>query len=125
LILLAGIVEGAFDQHLWRRTMLAGSFLLRSASAMAAMVLVSATTDALAQSHPLTLRMSCTQAQGLVASQRAIVLSTGPVAYDRYVGSYGYCALGETLDPAWVPTADTAQCPIGYRCVTRTPPSRN
>lgn len=105
--------------------MLSGSFLPRWLGAAAVLIIVSTSVDAWAQSHPLTLRMSCTQAQGLVASQRAIVLNTGPLTYDRYVGSYGSCAIGETLDPAWVPTADTAQCPIGYRCVQRSPPSRN
>ncbi len=89
------------------------------------LALISMNADAWAQSHPLTLRMPCAQAQGLVASQRGIVLNTGPLTYDRYVGSYGSCALGENLDPAWVPTADTAQCPIGYRCAPRSPPSRN
>jgi hypothetical protein len=105
--------------------MLSGSFLSRRVSAAAFLILASTGVDAWAQSHPLTLRMSCAQAQGLVASQRAVILNTGPLTYDRYVGSYGYCVGGETLDPAWVPTADTAQCPIGYRCVPRTPPSRN
>lgn len=105
--------------------MLPGPFLLLRTSAAAILVLASMSADAWAQSHPLTLRMSCAQAQGLVASQRAIVLNTGPLTYDRYVSTYGTCAVGETLDPAWVPTADTAQCPIGYRCAPRSPPSRN
>jgi hypothetical protein len=105
--------------------MLPGSFSPRRIGAVAALVLVSTCADAWAQSHPLTLRMSCAQAQGLVTSQRAIVLNTGPLTYDRYVGSYGFCAVSEILDPAWVPTADTAQCPIGYRCVPRSAPSRN
>jgi hypothetical protein len=105
--------------------MLPGSFPRRRFSAVVVLALVSACADAGAQSHPLTLRMPCAQAQGLVASQKAIVLNTGPLTYDRYVGSYGSCAIGETLDPAWVPTADTAQCPIGYRCSPRSAPSRN
>jgi hypothetical protein len=106
--------------------MLSGSFMPRRISAATAFLLVLASAaDARAQSHPLTLKMSCAQAQGLVASQRAIVLNTGPLTYDCYVRSSESCAVGETLDPAWVPTADTAQCPIGYRCATRSPPSRN
>jgi hypothetical protein len=121
----AGIVEGSFKQHQRKRAMPSGSLLLRRTCLMALLALMSMSGDVLAQSHPLTLRMTCAQAQGLVASQRAIVLNTGPLTYDRYVGSYGYCVLGETLEPAWVPAADTAQCPIGYRCVQRTPPSRN
>ena len=89
----------------------------------AAISLVSISSDALAQSNPLTLRMSCNGARALVANQGAIVLNTGPSTYDRYVAGYGRCVLGEVPDPAWVPTADTPQCPIGYRCVDRARPS--
>jgi len=91
--------------------------------ACAAIAFMSMGSGVLAQSHPLTLRMTCNGARGLVAAQGAIVLNTGPTTYDRYVGGYGRCVLGETLDPAWVPTADTPQCPIGYRCIQRTRPS--
>jgi hypothetical protein len=89
----------------------------------AAFILISISSSALAQSHPLTLRMPCSQARELVAAEGAIVLHTGPTTYDRYVGGNGQCALGETLEPVWVPTADTPQCPIGYRCVQRVRPS--
>lgn len=105
--------------------MLSGYFLPRRIHMIAVLILLSTSSDAWAQSRPLTLGMSCAQAQGLVASRRAIVLNTGPLTYDRYVGSSGLCAVGETLDPAWVPTADTAQCPIGYRCAPRSSLSRN
>lgn len=88
-----------------------------------AIALVSMSSSALAQSNPLTLRMSCNGARALVATQGAIVLNTGPSTYDRYVSGYGRCVLGEVPDPAWVPTADNSQCPIGYRCVERTRPS--
>jgi hypothetical protein len=89
----------------------------------AAIILMSIGSGALAQSHPLTLRMVCSQARELVAAEGAIVLNTSPTTYDRYVGGNGQCALGETLDPVWVPTADTPQCPIGYRCRQRASPS--
>lgn len=88
-----------------------------------AIALVSMSSGALAQSNPLTLRMSCNGARGLVANQGAIVLNTGPFTYDRYVDGYGRCVLGEVPDPAWVPTADNPQCSIGYRCVDRARPS--
>jgi hypothetical protein len=74
---------------------------------------------ALAQSHPLTLQMSCYGARELVATQGAIVLNTSATTYDRYVGAAGQCVRGEVLEPVWVPTADTNQCPIGFRCVER------
>jgi hypothetical protein len=89
----------------------------------AAIVLMSVGSGALAQSHPLTLRMVCSQARNLVSAEGAIVLNTSPTTYDRYVAAGSQCALGETLDPVWVPTADTPQCPIGYRCVQRARPS--
>lgn len=104
--------------------MLSGS-LFRRMSVIAFLAFMVMTSGVLAQSHPLTLRMSCAQAQSLVTSQRTIVLNTSPLTYDRYVGSYGYCALGETLEPARVPTADSSQCPIGYRCISRNQPARN
>jgi hypothetical protein len=81
--------------------------------------------DAQAQSNPLTTRMSCGQARSLVAAQGAIVLNTSPLTFDRYVGGTGFCALGEVAEPTWVPTADNAQCPIGYRCGSRNIPARN
>jgi hypothetical protein len=84
-----------------------------------------AASGAFAQSHPLTLRMSCPQARDLVAVQGAVVLNTGPTTYDRYVSSSNACILGERVEPAWVPTGDTPQCFIGYRCVTRPTSSRS
>jgi hypothetical protein len=81
-------------------------------------ILISAAPVALAQSRPSTLGMTCLQARGLVASQGAIVLSTGPTTYDRYVSGGNACVLGERTEPTWVPSADTAQCPIGFRCAS-------
>ncbi len=89
----------------------------------AAIALVIMSPSVWAQSHPLTLRMSCHGVRELVSAHGAIVLNTGPTTYDRYIAGGGQCQQGEVPDPAWVPTADTPQCPIGYRCVTRTRPS--
>lgn len=83
-------------------------------------MLMSIGSGALAQSRPLTLQMSCDDAGQLVASRGAVVLGTGSTTYDRYVSAVTQCVRGETLEPAWVPTADTRQCLIGYRCVERT-----
>jgi hypothetical protein len=73
-------------------------------------------TGSLAQSGPTTLAMTCAQAAGIVASQGAVVLRTGSTTYDRYVRDGSFCALQETARPAWVKTADIAQCPIGGVC---------
>ncbi|MBF9233018.1 hypothetical protein [Microvirga alba] len=63
-----------------------------------------------------TLTMTCEEAAHMVASEGAAVLSTGPGTYDRYVSSLNSCELDQVLEPAWVPTANSAQCPVGYRC---------
>jgi hypothetical protein len=73
-------------------------------------------TAALAQSAGSTQGMSCHQAAALVRSRGAVVLHTGPMTYDRFVSGAGFCLRGETTEPVWVRTADTAQCFIGYRC---------
>lgn len=44
------------------------------------------------------------------------MLGTGRYTYDRYVAHAGYCGIGETTQPAWVPTRDARQCFIGYTC---------
>jgi hypothetical protein len=89
----------------------------------AAIVFIGMGSGALAQGRPLTVQMSCDGARQLVAGQGAVVLSTGPSTYDRYVSAVTQCVRGDTLDPAWVPTADSPQCSIGYRCVQRARPS--
>jgi hypothetical protein len=73
-------------------------------------------TSAVAQSGPTTLAMTCVLAKGIVASRGAAVLRTGPATYDRYVRDGSFCALQETAQPAWVRTADVAQCPVGGVC---------
>ena len=60
--------------------------------------------------------MTCRAARQLVASRGAVVLSTGPYAFDRYVSSSLFCVRGETTEPAWIATADTPQCFVGHRC---------
>jgi hypothetical protein len=73
-------------------------------------------TGAIAQSGPTTLNMTCAQARGIVASQDTVMLRTEPTTYDRYVRGSSFCALGETVHPAWIRTADAAQCPVGGIC---------
>jgi hypothetical protein len=87
--------------------------------ASVAIAFISMGSGVLAQSHPLTLQMTCYGARELVATHGAIVLNTSPTTYDRYVAAGNQCVLGEVMEPVWVPTADTRQCPIGYLCVQR------
>jgi hypothetical protein len=78
-------------------------------------------TGALAQQGPVSTNMSCSQVSRLVATRGAVVLNTGQYTYDRFVRSQAYCQPTEFTRPAWVPTADTPQCFIGYTCVDQPP----
>jgi hypothetical protein len=69
-----------------------------------------------AQTRPQTPGMTCDQARGIVFSRGAIVLGTGGFTYDRFVRDSSFCEINETTEPAVVPTRDTPQCPVGYRC---------
>lgn len=84
-------------------------------AALALVLLASAGNAALGQTGT-TQGMTCSQASALVASRGAIVLHTSPSTYDRFVSNSGACPLGQYTEPAWVRTADRAQCFIGYRC---------
>ena len=66
--------------------------------------------------RPLTLAMRCGEAQSLVASHGAIVMSTGRHTYERFVANPGFCLFGEYAWSAWAPTADARQCRLGYTC---------
>ena len=83
---------------------------------LAGIALLATVTSAVAQPRPSTLAMSCGQAESLVASAGGIVLGTGGFTYDRFVAHRGFCLRTESDEPAWVPTADTPQCFVGYRC---------
>ena len=83
-------------------------------------LLIAATGSALA-ARPSTLGMTCRQAQNLVASRGAVVMSTGAHTYERFVVSGRYCEVAEWAYSASAPTKDTRACPLGYTCKS-TPP---
>jgi hypothetical protein len=68
-----------------------------------------------------TLAMSCSSAKQLVAREGAVILHTGGGQYDRYVAGDGACPSGTYARPAWVPTADSRQCPLGNYCTATAP----
>lgn len=71
---------------------------------------------AFAQSHPDTWRMSCAASAETVRRSGAIVMSSGPLIFDRYVVSQGFCAREEATIPTLVPAADNPACFIGFVC---------
>jgi hypothetical protein len=83
---------------------------------VAACLALCAASPCLSQGRPDTTTMSCQAAASLVGARGAIVLSTGPTTYDRYVLDEGFCTRDEITKPAFVPTADNRQCFIGYYC---------
>lgn len=71
---------------------------------------------AAAQTRPSTVSRPCAASQRDVQVNGAIVLGTGGYTYDRFVRARNFCLVNEGLDPAFVPSADTQACFVGYRC---------
>ena len=65
---------------------------------------------------PSSLNMTCSEVVQLVNTQGAVVLSTGPGLFDRYVSTDSYCGSGLAAIAAWIPTLDSAQCFVGAVC---------
>jgi hypothetical protein len=86
-----------------------------------ALALTVPATGALAQGRPSTVNRPCAASQALVASRGAIVLGTGGHTYDRFVVDGRFCEFNEYIEPAYVPSIDTPQCFVGYRCTTDNP----
>ncbi|MFB9981232.1 hypothetical protein ACFSQQ_19555 [Mesorhizobium kowhaii] len=86
---------------------------IRRTALTTAAILLAATT--LTEARPDTRTMSCQELRQLIQSHRAVVLTTGPNTYDRYVRQFGNeCDWPEVPMSAYVPTRD-GHCPV-YRC---------
>ena len=85
------------------------------------LMLMLAAGSALAQSRPSTPDRTCAANRQSVVANGAIVLGTGGFTYDRFVRDRSFCQHGEFLESAFVPSRDTAQCFIGYRCKVNVP----
>lgn len=88
--------------------------VLLSAAIVAAGIVIAG--DALAQSRPYSPRMSCDALADIVARRGAVVISTSPTTYDRFVRNRAFCQPTEVVEPRWVPAADTRTCFVGYSC---------
>lgn len=82
---------------------------------LVALGLVASAPSAQAQ-RASTVDMTCRQAQGTVSKAGGIVLGTGGPTYDRFVRDRGFCEVTEITTRALVPTRDTPNCFVGYRC---------
>lgn len=83
---------------------------------IAALGLVLVTTGAFAQVGPSTTGRPCAADRALVSARGAVILSTGQYTYGRFVRDSRYCQVDQYAQPAYVPSDDTAQCFVGYRC---------
>jgi len=69
----------------------------------------------LAEARPDSRSMNCAEVQAMIQSRRAVVLTTGPNTYDRYVRQFGNeCDWPEVPMSAYIPARD-GHCPV-YRC---------
>jgi hypothetical protein len=84
-----------------------------------AFVLCALHGTASAQPRLATPDLSCAEAAGLVARVGAIVMTTGPFTYARFVRDGGFCPLPETTRPAFETTRDVPRCFVGYTCHDR------
>ena len=84
--------------------------------ACAALLSGSAQDLAQAQDRPDTRAMTCAEAAALVARAGAVVMTTGPATYARFVRDGGFCPLPETTQPSWETTRDDPKCFVGYTC---------
>ena len=81
-------------------------------------LLLAATGAAVAQAGPSTLDRPCAASRDLVMRDGAVVLTTSPNTYNRYVKDAAYCLVDQYPQPSWVPSSDNPQCFIGYRCTS-------
>ena len=80
-----------------------------------------------AMARPSTWEMTCSEAAGLVQQEGAVVMNydykPGPgYLYSRFVSNATYCGPHERTVAAFVRTADTADCFVGYLCQPGTKP---
>lgn len=68
--------------------------------------------------RPDLRRMSCAQAQSLVARHGAVVMTTGRHTYQRFVAGPPFCDHWEMVRPAVQQTRDAPRCLVGYVCET-------
>ncbi|WP_245442609.1 hypothetical protein [Methylobacterium terrae] len=104
------------------RRKLGSATLLVTSTVGAFCAFATTSTAALAQGRPSTLAMTCGQARSLLAARGAAVLGTGGYTYDRFVRDRSFCEPTQVTRNAFVPTRDTPDCLVGYRCIE---PGRN
>ena len=84
--------------------------------ALAFTALIASSGGSLAESGNSTLGVKCLVIADTVAQRGAVILEIDGNKFDRYVRDQSECSLGEVIAPAWIQSADNANCFIGYTC---------
>jgi len=69
-----------------------------------------------AEARPDVRKLSCAKAQAMVRQNGAVVFTTGPHTYSRFVSNYRYCDSWERLFTQYAKTKDNPKCPVAYEC---------
>ncbi len=77
-----------------------------------AVLLLQASSAALAQHKPTPEMMLCERLQALVAVHGAAVLKTSPGISFRFIAHPGSCSNGEVAEPMYLATRDDPRCPV-------------
>lgn len=80
--------------------------------AMTVALLAALASPAAAQGRPDARAMSCGEVRAMIWAQGAVVLTTGPHTYDRYVAGTRFCALPEVALPQTIRTRDGERCVV-------------
>lgn len=89
---------------------------MRTVTIGLAVLAAAALADAAAAQRPDTRRMTCAQVNRLVQQYGAVVMTTGPHTFQRFVANWGYCDRWQEIWPEYAPTLDTPQCVVHWIC---------
>jgi hypothetical protein len=97
-----------------RDTLFEGEIMARIG--MIVVALLASSVASFAADMIFTPALPCRMIAETVSLRGVALLSTGRDMFDRYVSDQSRCERDEQITPAWVRSADKAQCFVGYTC---------
>lgn len=90
---------------------------MRKTSLLAATtVIAAAALTTAAEARPDLRKMTCAQAQQMVAQHGAVVFTTGQHTYSMFVSNLSYCDRNQVLFTQYGQTRDARRCPVAFEC---------
>ncbi|MEO1103460.1 MAG: hypothetical protein AAFW98_06980, partial [Pseudomonadota bacterium] len=83
---------------------------------LAALLLAMAVTAHDAEARPDVRKMTCAEANAIVAEQGAVVMTTGQHTYRRFVSNRAYCEFDQVRRTYIVTTRDNPRCRLNGIC---------